>query len=113
MSVQSQIDEIAAGIATKETARAADLAAKAGAITKKAASPDKGGAGDKFASAAELGSKEAYSAIIKHQAGGDKDAIKDVAKTAKDQLGEAKKQTAALQKLAAASGSDAAVFSIA
>jgi hypothetical protein len=68
------------------------------------------GASGKFAAAAELGSKEAYSAIIAHQAGGDKDASKEIAKTGKEQLTELKKIGASLLK---PSTSPLNVFSIA
>lgn len=53
-----------------------------------------------LAGLADLGSKEAYSAIVKYQASGMKDApLREVARTSKEQLAETKKQTGILRKL--------------
>jgi hypothetical protein len=79
ISVQKEIDEIFGEIGQKEAKRAAELAKKTPDAKKPGPLASPGSS--RFAEAAELGSKEAYTAITKFQGNTRGDGIKAVAKT--------------------------------
>jgi hypothetical protein len=86
----------------RETARIPAAASKAkdavGAVAQKA----KGKDGPKLAGLAELGSKEAYTAIVKAQAQGEKNSpAKETSKTAKEQLNVQRRMLAQLERQSA------------
>jgi hypothetical protein len=110
IDVSKEIDAVYDEIGRKEAARSKALAKAvpaAGKLNDKTAVK----ATDKLAGLAELGSKEAYSAISKAQGGGRAKGMESLDKTAKTHLDESRKQTALLQKVAAQSGPTAPVFS--
>jgi hypothetical protein len=85
-SLQGEIDAVFGRIATKEAARlqpAALAASAAPAVKKSAADQVDAKEGLKHAAAVELGSKEAYSAVLKARGMGEPDALKDIKASSK------------------------------
>lgn len=102
MDASKQVEEVLARIRAKDAKRekfvgqAAERGKAPGEEAKEA--KDKG---PKFAALAEVGSKEAYSAIIKYQAGGrDGSTQKAIVKNGRDQIAAVNKTTEAVNKLA-------------
>ena len=100
-SMQAEIDKEMSKVAEREQARADKVKAKAEEVKRAPADElgDKGKTkkkkkdGDEFAELAEAGSKEAYSAIVRHQFGSRDDGMKVVAR-------EAPRQTEFLRQIA-------------
>ena len=101
ISVQKEVDSLYSQMEAKEAKRAQTLAGQAAKAKAKPgpAEAAKKESENKVASAAELGSSEAISAIAKFSNQSRDQPLKSLDKTAKDQLAEQKKQTLTLAQL--------------
>jgi len=116
VSMADDIDAELGKVAQKELKRSEDLARAKSAAAKKAmdaedaAAPQK--AEHKLAGMAELGTKEAYSAVVKAQGWGKDADLQKVAKVGAQQLGVQQRMAASLDRLAGQRGPTIATVSL-